>query len=231
MTDAVMAVTSAGGERHYPEPRPGFDARFSKGVALTTPDGFEIDLHRTLAGGVYGHLITAADLWADARELEIAGCRLTAPGPAGLATHACIHAVLGDPWPRLENLRDVAVALTHPTVHLDAVLGLARRWQVDTVVAYAIGAAWTELDLDPDLPAASWARAHRPDRRACRRLAPYLGRHRNHARQALGALGAIPGWSDRARYLRAIMLPDQARRTNAQRWRRGVAAFGGQRAR
>jgi hypothetical protein len=223
--EAVNALVAAGGRRHYPEPRPGFDATFSKGVAITTPPALELDLHRTLAAGVHGQLIPPEDLWRDARTLAIGDRSILAPSSTVLALHACVHAVLGDPWPRLENLRDVAVTVLHPDTELAAVLEVARRWHAETVVAFAVAAAWTELDLDPDLPAGAWARAHRPDRRALRRLGPYLGEHRSYPRQALGTVPAIPGWADRARYLRAIMVPDHARRSRVERWRRGLASL------
>lgn len=229
--DAVRVITDAGGRRHYPEPRPGFDRRFSKGVALTTAAGFEVDVHRTLTGGVHGALIAPDDLWEGSQPLRIGDRPLRAPGPEVLALHACIHAVLGDSWPRLENLRDVAVTTSHPAVDLPRVWAVARSWEADAVVAYAIGAAWTELDLDPEAPPAVWAAAQQPSPRAQRRLAPYLGAHRSHARQAVAVVGAIPGWPDRARYLRAIMLPAHARRSHAQRWRRGLAALGARGAR
>jgi hypothetical protein len=93
------------------------------------------------------------------------------------------------------------------------------------VLAYAIGATWTELALDADHPAVEWAASERLDAVTASRLAPYLGRQRSHARAAIAGLPAIPSWVDRARYLRGIVLPDRALRSHPQRWRRGVRAL------
>ena len=51
---AVRLLVSDGAHRRYPEPRTGFDRRFGKGCSLRTPDGLEVDLHRTFTMGPYG---------------------------------------------------------------------------------------------------------------------------------------------------------------------------------
>ena len=59
---AVGALAALGFRRRFVEPRPGFDARFSKGACLERADGLEIDLHRTLAPGPFGMLLGLTDL-------------------------------------------------------------------------------------------------------------------------------------------------------------------------
>jgi hypothetical protein len=225
MERAVAAMTDRGARRHFPEPRPGFDARFSKGAAFTAPSGYEVDLHRSLALGVYGLLVDPASLFHHTGTFELAGDRFGCPGPAGLAAHAAVHAVLGDPSPRWETLRDVGMTLVHPDTDLAAVVALVGSWRSTEVLAYAIGATWTELELDRAHPAYLWAAGQRLGPTEVTRLHAYLGRERSHARAAIAGLAAIPAWADRARYLRGIALPDAALRSHPQRWRRGARAL------
>lgn len=222
LSGAVTVLERAGARRHFPEPRPGFDARFTKGAALTTQAGMELDLHRTLAAGAHGLLIDPADLWASAGTIEVGGVPVGAPDLAALTVHACIHSVLGEAWPRPEILRDVAITTHHPDADLASTVRLATAWQAETVLAFAIGATWTDLALDRDHPAARWASSHQPSPRALRRLDPYLLEHRDHARQALAATWALHRWRDRVSYLRAVVLPDAAVRSHHDRWARGL---------
>jgi hypothetical protein len=222
---AIAALEATGARRHFPEPRPGFDARFTKGAALTTASGHEVDLHRTLAAGAYGLLIDPATIHATARTIEIGGEPVGVPDLASLTVHACIHAVLGEAWPQPEIMRDVAVTTHHPDADLASTLRLAGAWQAETVVAFAFGATWTDLALDREHPAARWASTYRPTRRDLRRLDPYLLDHRDHARQSLAATWELPRWRDRARYLRAVALPDAAVHRHRDRWSRGLAGL------
>jgi hypothetical protein len=219
---AVAAIEATGARRHFPEPRPGFDARFTKGVALSTEAGLEIDLHRTLAAGVHGLLIEPDSLWPRATAVDIGGVAVGVPDLTALTVHAGVHAVLGEAWPQPEVLRDVATALHHPDADLGSTVALASAWQAETVLAFAIGAAWTDLALDRAHPAYRWAAAHRPRPRDLRRIDPYLVDRRDDARQALAATWALPRWGDRARYLRAVALPDAAVRPHRERWTRGI---------
>jgi hypothetical protein len=222
---AVSTLETSGARRHYPEPRPGFDAHYSKGVAFTAPSGYEVDLHRSLALPPYGLLVEPSDLFVHTTTVEIGAVAVECPDLTGLTAHAALHAVLGDPWPRWENLRDVATLLHHVDVAVAPVVGLVTRWQAQAVLACAIGAAWTELALDRTHPAFAWAAGRRPDRADVTRLQAYHGDQRDHARGALAGAGAIPDWRDRARYLRGIALPDAAVRSHPQRWRRGWRAL------
>ena len=137
-------------------------------------------------------------MWTRTTTADVGGVEVDLPDLTSLTVHAGVHAVLGEAWPQPENLRDVATALHHPDADLGSTLALASTWQAETVLAFAIGAAWTELALDREHPAARWATAHRPTRRDLRRIDPYLvdrrddarGRPRRHAgRSRAGRIG------------------------------------------
>jgi hypothetical protein len=227
LPSAVAALERRGARRHYPEPRPGYDVRFSKGVSLTTTGGWEIDLHRSLALGAFGLLIDPSPLWVDPSAIEIAGRSMPCPGISGLAAHACVHAVLGEAWPPLENLRDVATTLLHPGFDPDWLQRTAAAWQAEAVIAYAIGAACTDLELEPDAPLNGWAERYRPTVAEASRIDVYVGAGRDHSRQVIDALRVVPGWRDRGRYLRSIAMPTDSARAPAVRWRRGLRSLRG----
>jgi hypothetical protein len=224
MGTAVAALVGAGARRRYPEPRPGFDRDFGKGAALVVPGGHEVDLHRTLAQGVYGALVSGDDLRRHRATFVLGDRQVPTLDRTGLALHACLHAVLGSAWPALEDLRDVATALHHPEVDVDDLWARAETWQAESVLCYAIGAAWTELALEEQPEVTDRVRRHRLDARDRRRMAPYLGSRRDTVRMTLGQLAAIEGVRPRAAFLRAVVLPDDALRSRPDRWRRGWRA-------
>ena len=99
--DAVAALARAGHHRRFPQPRPGFDRRFSKGTSFVTDEGTEIDLHRTFAMGPFGLTMKLDDLWARASTFRVGGVDLHALGREERFLHTCFHASLGDNPPRL----------------------------------------------------------------------------------------------------------------------------------
>jgi hypothetical protein len=204
-TDACDAISAKGLTRAYPEPRPGWDRRFTKGTVFRA-DGMEIDLHRTLALGPYGLSVQLDDLFVDPATFELAGTTLLALAPDKRLLHACFHAALGDIPPRLVPLRDVAQALVSDFVDPVATLELAARWRASAVVARAVHLAASTLDLS-DLPMAGWAEAFRPDRRDRIAMFAYTDPNRNSPKQAVLSLLGIRGVSAKAAYLRGLIVP------------------------
>ena len=66
----VAVLESAGVRRLWAAPRPGFDRRFGKGSTLLSPEGYEVDLHRTFVSGPWGLTVRLDDLWEGSRTFE-----------------------------------------------------------------------------------------------------------------------------------------------------------------
>lgn len=203
--DAVVTMfTRQGFIRHYPEPRPGFDRRFAKGVSFAAPGGWELDLHRTWVNGPYAHLIDIAGVLSRTDQVEVGGRALPALAREDRVLHACFHAGIANYPPRLLPFRDVAELLGQP-FDVDAVRRRARAWRAEGVLALAVRGAWSALDLDgpcalgDDLLTRSFTVAERPLLRA------YAGCR--YPVQLLGSLRTLPGLADKAAFLRAVLLP------------------------
>lgn len=195
-----------------PELRTGFDDRFGKEVMLRTPssagapDGFEIDLHRTLIAGALGLTIPLESLFDDAATLLLAGRELPTLGPVSTLLAACYQASISDNPPRLSAARDLAQIVTDGPPPLDEVLAEAGRWQATAVVTDALSRTWRTLALAPDPFVEEWmARAH-PTRLERVLLRAHVAPGYVYWRHA-AALLVLPGIEPRVRYLAAIGAP------------------------
>src|SRR5690606_4290651 len=112
--------------------------------------GDELDAHRTLLFGSFGLHIVTADLFASTVTFELGGHELRALGPETGLLHACYHAALGDPDPRLGSLRDVAQRFALGEHDPDSVLELVERWGAAPVVARAVRLCASHLDVRID---------------------------------------------------------------------------------
>ena len=216
-----------GGTRAYPEPRPGFDRRFSKGLAITTTERYEIDLHRTLAAGPFGLALDLESLAADPDHFTVGGRRIPALGRPQRFLHACFHAVLGSADPRLVPLRDLVETAPATADEVEALRSLAEASSATAVVGRAVAAARSRLGWRPALVLAAWADGLHDTPRDRRWIAGYVGRQRAYATQALTAVEAVRGGpTAQAAYLYASLLPRGADRGEAlvARWRRGADA-------
>jgi Uncharacterised nucleotidyltransferase len=205
---AIAILLEQGYARRFPEPRAGFDRRFTKSVSVVNPDGRELDLHRTLAAGVFGLRLKIGMLWdAPSAEFTVGGMTLHALGATERFVHACYHAVLGNAPPRMVPLRDIAQMLLHGSVDPDGVKALASQWAGAAVIAHAIRTTWQTLQLTDVVALSAWAAKHTPgvgDRRELRR-ATSPG-YTNTAR-ALDSARAIHPMRDRLVYLSALAFP------------------------
>jgi hypothetical protein len=229
--DAVGWCRDAGGVRHYPEPRPGFDRRFGRSVAWTMPAGLELDVHRTLAPGPMGVTVRAGECLPAPALVTVAGRSLPRLDPAAELVHAALHATVGDRVPRLSALRDVAQIATVTRPPVGDVDRLARRWSVGAAVARGIRAAADRLGLAPH-PLGHWAAAYRPGPDEVRWLRATLAADGSYARQALATLPALPGLRAKVAYARALAAPGRGYRDAADagplgRARRLLAAVTG----
>jgi hypothetical protein len=206
---AVAVLTGAGLPRVFPQPRPGFDRRFGKGASFRTPDDASVDLHRTFVMGPFGLQVRLADLWAQPEPFDLAGRTLHAMSPEARLLHACFHATLGDWPPRLVPHRDIAQLLAGG-VDERRVQDLAVAWRAESLLALGVTRAWELLGLTPEPALVRWARGYAVPRRDRLLLAVYSGRRNTYAAKSLAALLAIPRVSDKAAYLRALLLPERS---------------------
>jgi hypothetical protein len=207
---ALTLLADLGCYRDRPQPRPRFDQRFGKGVTLLSPDGYPVDLHRTLAEGPFAQHIRQPELFATSSPFSLGGRSLRALGAEENFLHACLHAVLGDAPARLVPLRDLAQMLQTVQLDLDRIYRLASSWKAAAVVARAVCTAWSVFQLEDGLPIVAWAHQYRPSRSQKRTLKLYPKVADNYAVMALAELSAVPGIRGRAAYLRAQLLPDRS---------------------
>ncbi len=206
--DAAVAWFEARGcRRRFDEPRPGFTARFGKGVCLVTPYGLEIDLHRALVAGPYGVVADPATLLEGRATFELAGRTLHALRREERCLAAAFHAVLGSAEPRLVPVRDVAQMLVNG-LDTDRLVALAHAWRAEGVLARCLLVADALLPTADHLPLAAWAFGYEANRRERQMVRSYVATDRSYAGQARAALAVVPGFRAKVAYARALAMPD-----------------------
>lgn len=211
---AVRHLTSLGARRHFPEVRPGWDRRFAKSVTMSLPGGWEIDVHRMLAPGVFGFRIPEADLWQATDTIEMLDRQVRVLDRPLAALHACYHLALGG-RPRLCSYRDIAQWTVDPSIEPVRVHATAARWKGPAVVERALAAL---VDVVADPPSA-WLIGSGGDRE--QRL---VDRYRASGPSPFDPLRELP-LGERAAYLRGVVWPSKASiswRASSRRsfWRR-----------
>jgi hypothetical protein len=205
---AIEALSDEGYVRRFPEPRRGFDRRFTKSVSMVGPSGQQIDLHRTLAPGGFGQRIVVDVLWSRlSATFAVGGRTFLALGAEERFLHACYHLVLGNAPPRLVPQRDVAEMLLHGQLADDRVQILASAWNGEAVLAHAITTTVRSLRLDFDTPIVTWAAQFKPYRRERRELARATSPQYTYAAQAIDSIRAIRGSRERVAYVTALAFP------------------------
>jgi hypothetical protein len=205
--DETMAtLLGSGYQRRRPALREDFDRRFGTGVTLVATNGVEVDLHRTFVMGPFGLAMDPDLLFAASEGFDLAGRHLQTLDRAGLLFHACYAASVGDRPARLDSLRDVAQLLLQSpdVIETERILDMARRCRATVLVARAVTTTWRRLQLADAVPLSAWASRHEASQEDLRWLAAY---HRSSATLARTAVIAIPRFSDRLAYLRAMLLP------------------------
>lgn len=228
--DAVAVLSENGNHRRYPQPRAGFDRRFSKGTSFRTADRLEIDLHRTFVMGPYGLRVDLDEVWRTESRFELAGRSLSALDNEVRFVHACFHAALGDVVPRLVPQRDVVQMLLSNRVDVARVRSIAQHWQAEPVVARAVAYAWQTLRIADVTALSSWAHRYVPSDRAQRELAVYTDLNGSYAAKSLAAIRALPSVRDKAAFALCLTFPERAYVTGRHsgprdRWQRGLRAL------
>lgn len=221
---AVAVLVGHGCRRQYEELRRGFDRRFGKGTSLLDQRAVEIDLHRTFVAGPFAFMMDLPALFKTRSMFELAGRDVPALGREERFLHACFHTAIGNVAPRLTSLRDVAQMALFPDLDPGRALDLAQRWRAEAVVARAVSLSWERLQLSELNEISMWASSFVPTDRDRRLIGSYLTKESQFARQAIAALGVIPGVSARAAYIWALVLPRPAHfRTRSERPLRRIA--------
>ena len=205
----VKLLADMGYRRDRPEPRPGFDRRFGKGVTLRTPGGYPVDLHRTLAAGPFAQRIRQRDLFVTSSSFQLRGRRLRALSAEERFLHACLHAVLEAAPPGLVSLRDLAQMAMTTDLDMTRVQHLCGSWGAGAAVASAVQSAWSAFQLNEERPISVWACRNRPTRSEARTLRRYPQAPDGYPIMALTELPAVPGVRAKVSYLRAMLTPDR----------------------
>jgi hypothetical protein len=207
--DGAIASLSAalGFGRRFVEPRPGFDARFSKGACVERADGMEIDLHRTLAPGAFGVKLGRLAFFDRAPQtFTLGGVAIPGLDRELAFIHACFHAALGNHPPRLAPLRDVAELLAVGVGEAE-VIELAATVSCETVMQRALDLVESELGVGVEGPISEWARTHRPSRFDKWALRTYAS-GRTYGGQVAVSLWAMP-LRERVAYASALAFPSR----------------------
>lgn len=207
--DAIALLCANGYRRPVPELRPGFDRRFGKAVTLVTPDGLEIDVHRTIVDGRFGLLVPLDELFGSPVLVAVGRRDVRALPLEHEFLAVCFNAAIGSRELRLAPLRDVAQMATTTELEIPAVLRSGRRWGAEAVVALGVGRAWDVLAVRSEGPLPAWASSFRPARADARALRRHTSARATWLRMALSGLPAVRGPSQKLAYLRAVLVPRQ----------------------
>ena len=203
----VEALLDAGCTRPVPELAPGFDRRFGKGATLRRPDGVEVDVHRILVAGTFGLRFDSNALFDTVETFEIGGRAVPALGRVERFLHACFHAALGNPRPRLMSVRDVGQMVTSPHFDWPAALLLAQRRGAEAPVERALRLCTDLLGVGMPPEIASWLARFTPSPRDSRAVEACLREDGRFAQQAIDAVRDVRGVRAKLDYVRALTLP------------------------
>lgn len=207
--EAIRVLSHGGGRRRYPEPRPGFDRRFGKGVCVEMPNGLELDLHRTFSMGPFGVSLDLEALWSRPQSFSLACVTIDALPVEARAVEAAYQAVLGNRGVKLVPLRDLAQIILAGDLDLDRLRALMRASDGEAVVARAVREAWHHLGIADVLAITAWAEEYIEDRRNRTALASY-GTDSTYAGRSFATIRALTSWSDRTRFVTAMVLPQRS---------------------
>ncbi len=206
---ALDVIATIGFSRKTQLPRTWFD-RYVKAACLIATDGLEVDVHQMVTPGPYGVTIEPDDLFREPPDHVMIGRHsIACLRPEMAFVHACVHAALGDPSPRLVSLRDV-VAIQRGGLDEEAVRERVRTWQLEAVVARALRLAESILDVRAEGLIADHYRSYRPSRRDKWRLSCYDARGSRFPRQSAATLWELASLKDKAAYALALALPDRS---------------------
>jgi putative nucleotidyltransferase-like protein len=204
---ACEVLAASGFRRNLPEPRHGFDQRFGKAATHSDPDGYQVDLHRTLVLGPFGLWLDPEELLASAESFVLTDRRLERLDTTAMLLNAALHAGLGSNPPLLLPLRDVAQIVGNPAVDWVRLAQWAVRWRLTAALDHAFEC--TARTLGVELPPPALRIRAMGSRRAERRAILAYTERRRAGGVALAATRAIPGIRPKAAYLFGLILPSR----------------------
>jgi hypothetical protein len=205
---AFALLAEAGFSPKFPEPRPGFRARFGHTACHVDDAGFELDLHRTLVAGPFGLWMDPEELFDHTAKFELGGSVLHRLDDSAAFVHACLHAALGHRPPLLMPVRDVAQLVSRPTLDWTLLADWASRWKVGVVIEHALTLAAEILGWEAPETAEELIRSQYPSRRARRALEAYTTDRRSRGGIAFASVPAIRGVRSKAAYVYALTFPN-----------------------
>ncbi|NLD78500.1 MAG: nucleotidyltransferase family protein [Acidimicrobiales bacterium] len=216
---AVVVLTGVGATSTYAERRPGWNRRFAKSVGLRSADQIEIDVHRTLADGVYGNRIPLDRLFATTETFDLAGRPFRSLSSPARVLHAAYHAVVGSLTPSWTTLRDLGIYFAEPTVPVAEVVAEARRWRGEAVLAEAVVLVRSRLGIEASRWF-DWVDDVEVDPRE--RLLVSRLRHGDAGLSGarLDLIRELPSTSDRIAYIAGLAFPVGAEGSVLRRYRR-----------
>jgi hypothetical protein len=207
--DAVELLCRTGYTRQTTEARPGFERRFAKGTTLSGEAGDELDLHRNLVFGTFGFRIELDELFRSTQTFEVGGRQLLGLGPETRLLHACYHAGLGDPVPRLGSVRDVAQMLAFGPHDPARVVSLARAWESEAVLARGVQLCGEVLDYHADDEVARAVAGYQPSVREQRAIDSYVGNNRRFTAKVVASLPYIDGVRAKVAFVTNVAFPQR----------------------
>ena len=205
---ALTILLRKGYKDMFAEPRPGFTGRFGKSATLRSPNGHELDLHRTFVLGPYGLTVDFESLWSEQETFAVGGRPLSAISAEARVLNACYHAVLGGWPPRLLALRDVAELLLFGRYDETRLRDVGRLWGAEAVLAKAVRLTWERFQLADVTSVSAWSHRYQPTSVDSRRLALYE-RDSSYAAQSLAAVSVLPRMRDKIAFVRSLSIPDR----------------------
>jgi hypothetical protein len=115
-----------------------WDRDFAKSVTLSERSGYEIDLHRTIAPGVFGLRIDPAGLLQRTQPFEVGGVTLRALSPEGQLLQACLHTAAGNRRVWLSSVCDIAALARSGQVDLARFHEMVVEWRAAAAVEEAV---------------------------------------------------------------------------------------------
>lgn len=200
---AVALLSDRGAKRQLAALTPGWDRYFAKSITMTDGSGYEIDLHRTIAPGVFGLRIDAAVLIANTQSFTVGGRECRALSPEGQLLQACIHTAAGNRRVWLSSICDIVQLARSGKVDLTTFRSWVTDWGLEAAIEQAVNVTRERLDGADVSWLGEGLAVTDADRR---RLAQYSGGFSGPALTGFAALPVIR-WP---RYARALAWPSAA---------------------